>query len=192
MPRPLFTPGREPVLIVQEAGWAPGPVWTGAENLAPTVIRSPDRPACSQSLYRLRYPTHLEMLGPTQTGSSQITEVPGSRLHEIKDFNLSILDLRSSGSLRKIELQLPSTFRDNALGPSSRVQQSKQKNGITQVGIYIPACLSVIPYCQASSEYLSSGLITVLFVFLTDVIRKIMNYLFTLFSIPLCRCLTLR
>ena len=35
MPRPLFTPGKEPVPIVQEAGWAPGPVWTGAENLAP-------------------------------------------------------------------------------------------------------------------------------------------------------------
>ena len=28
-PRPLFTPGKDPVLIVQEAGWAPGPVWTG-------------------------------------------------------------------------------------------------------------------------------------------------------------------
>jgi hypothetical protein len=26
---------------------APGPVWTGAENLAPTGIRSPDRPARS-------------------------------------------------------------------------------------------------------------------------------------------------
>ena len=24
------------VTIVQEAGWAPGPAWTGAENLAPT------------------------------------------------------------------------------------------------------------------------------------------------------------
>jgi hypothetical protein len=24
-----------PVPIEQEAGWAPGPVWTGAENLAP-------------------------------------------------------------------------------------------------------------------------------------------------------------
>jgi len=24
-----------PVLVVQEAGWAPGPVWMGAENLAP-------------------------------------------------------------------------------------------------------------------------------------------------------------
>ena len=53
MPRPLFTPGKDPVPIVEEAGWAPGPVWTGAENLAPTGIRSPDRPARSQSLYRL-------------------------------------------------------------------------------------------------------------------------------------------
>ena len=44
-PRPLFTPGKDPVSIVQEAGWAPGPVWMGAENLAPTGIRSPDRPA---------------------------------------------------------------------------------------------------------------------------------------------------
>jgi len=49
-------PGKDPVPIVQEAGWAPGPVWTGAGNLAPTGIRSPDRPARSQSLYRLRYP----------------------------------------------------------------------------------------------------------------------------------------
>ena len=58
MPRPLFTHGKDPVPIVQEAGWAPGPVWTGAENLAPTGIRSPDRPARSQSLYRLSYPAH--------------------------------------------------------------------------------------------------------------------------------------
>ena len=35
MPRPLFTLGKDPVPIVQEAGWAPGPVWRGAENLAP-------------------------------------------------------------------------------------------------------------------------------------------------------------
>jgi len=54
-PRPSrFTPGKDPVPIAQEAGWAPGPVWTGAENLAPTGIRSPDRPSCSKSLYRLR------------------------------------------------------------------------------------------------------------------------------------------
>ena len=29
-----FMPGKEPVPILQEAGWAPGPVWTGAENIA--------------------------------------------------------------------------------------------------------------------------------------------------------------
>ena len=41
-------PRKDPVPIVQEIGWAPGPVWTGAENLAsPTGIRSPDRPARS-------------------------------------------------------------------------------------------------------------------------------------------------
>jgi hypothetical protein len=28
-PRPHFTPGKDPVPIVQEAGWAPGLVWTG-------------------------------------------------------------------------------------------------------------------------------------------------------------------
>ena len=36
MPRPLCPQERDPVPIVQEAGWAPWSVWTGAENLAPT------------------------------------------------------------------------------------------------------------------------------------------------------------
>ena len=52
--------GKGTVPIVQEAVWAPGPVWKGAENLAFTGIRSPNRPARSQSLYRLRYPAHNE------------------------------------------------------------------------------------------------------------------------------------
>ena len=51
-------PGKDPVPIVQEAGLASGPVWTGAENLACTGIPSPDRPAHSQSLYL------TELLGP--------------------------------------------------------------------------------------------------------------------------------
>jgi hypothetical protein len=34
-PWPLFTPGKHPVPIIQEAGWTPGPVWPGAENIAP-------------------------------------------------------------------------------------------------------------------------------------------------------------
>jgi hypothetical protein len=55
----LLYPGKDPVPIVQEAGWAPGLVWTCAKNLTTTGIRSLDRPACSQSLYRRCYPARI-------------------------------------------------------------------------------------------------------------------------------------
>ena len=48
----LLYPGKDPVPIVQEAGWAPGPVWTGGKS-RPHGDSFPDRPARSQSLYRL-------------------------------------------------------------------------------------------------------------------------------------------
>jgi hypothetical protein len=48
-PRPgHFTPGKEPVPFVQEAGWAPGPVWTCSPPLG---FDPPDHPAHSKSLY---------------------------------------------------------------------------------------------------------------------------------------------
>ena len=56
-PRPHFTPGKDPVTILQEAGWAPGPVWTGGKS-RPHRDSIPDRPDRSQSLYRLSYPAH--------------------------------------------------------------------------------------------------------------------------------------
>jgi len=58
MPRPHFTHGRDPVTILQEAGWAPGPVWTGGKS-RPHRDSIPERPARSQSLYRLCYPAHM-------------------------------------------------------------------------------------------------------------------------------------
>jgi len=57
-PRPHVIPGKEPVPILQEAGWAPGPVWTGAENLVPIGIRSLTVQPVAQSLYRLSYRAH--------------------------------------------------------------------------------------------------------------------------------------
>jgi len=53
-PRPHVTAGKDPVPIVQEAGWPPGPVWTGGKS-RPHRDSIPDRPAHSQSLYRLSY-----------------------------------------------------------------------------------------------------------------------------------------
>ena len=57
-PRLHFTPGKDPVPILQEAGWAPGPVSTGGKS-RPHRDSFPDRPARSQSLYRLSYPAHI-------------------------------------------------------------------------------------------------------------------------------------
>ena len=47
-PGRTLPPGKDPVHIVQEAGWAPGPVWTGGKS-RPHRDSIPDRPARSQS-----------------------------------------------------------------------------------------------------------------------------------------------
>jgi len=57
-PRPHFTPGKDQVPVLQEAGWIPGPVWTGGKS-RPHRDSIPDRPDRSQPLYRLSYPTQL-------------------------------------------------------------------------------------------------------------------------------------
>ena len=57
-PRPHLTPGKYPVLILQEAGWAPGPVWTGIKS-RPHRCSIPERLACSKSSHRLSYRAHL-------------------------------------------------------------------------------------------------------------------------------------
>ena len=51
-----LVPRRDPVPIIQEAGWASEPLGIGAENLTPAGIRFPDLAARSESLYRLSYP----------------------------------------------------------------------------------------------------------------------------------------
>ena len=60
-PRPHSTPGKHPVPILQEAGWASGPVWTGGKS-RPHRGLIPDPPGRSQSLYRLSYPQWIFQL----------------------------------------------------------------------------------------------------------------------------------
>lgn len=52
--RPLYPPKKDPIPTAQEAEWDPRPGQTSAENLTPTGTGSPNRPACSDSLYWLR------------------------------------------------------------------------------------------------------------------------------------------
>ena len=65
-PRPHFTAGKDPVPIVQEAGWAPGTVWA-EEKSRPNRDSIPDRPVRSQSLYRLSYPALIQTHVRTHT-----------------------------------------------------------------------------------------------------------------------------
>ena len=57
-PWPHFTPRKDTVPIVREAGWAQGPVWTGRKS-RPHRDSILDRPARSKSLYCLSYTAHL-------------------------------------------------------------------------------------------------------------------------------------
>lgn len=54
--RRLYHREPDPVAILQEVGWGPGPVWKDAENLAPTGILPPPRPVRGHLLYRPRHP----------------------------------------------------------------------------------------------------------------------------------------
>ena len=61
-PDALYPPGKDLVPILQEAGRAPGPVWTGGKS-RPHRDSIPDRPARSQSLYQLSYQAHQNIPG---------------------------------------------------------------------------------------------------------------------------------
>jgi len=56
-PRPHFTSVKDPVPILQEAGWAPGPVWTGGKS-RPHRDSIPDRPSRSSVAIRTEVPAH--------------------------------------------------------------------------------------------------------------------------------------
>ena len=76
-PRPQFTPGKDPVPVVQEAGWAPGPVWTGGKSRLhrDSIL---DRPARSSVTIPTELPgPYVQLIGlntvPTYTDMSRLT-----------------------------------------------------------------------------------------------------------------------
>ena len=77
-PRPQFTAGKDPVPIVQEAGWAPGPFWTGGKS-RPHWDWIPDRPARSS----VTIPTELPYNPLAECSTVAIpTELPYNPLAE--------------------------------------------------------------------------------------------------------------
>ena len=61
-PRPHFTLGKDPVPIAQEAGRAPGPVWTDGKS-RPHRDSIPDRPSRSSVAIPTELPVHVSRQG---------------------------------------------------------------------------------------------------------------------------------
>ena len=121
-PRPHFTSRKDPVPILQEAGWAPGPVWTGGKS-RPHRDSIPDRPARSQSLYRLSYRAHV----PFHITSRNVLLL------------IAGLEFKVN-SLRNIRIYFSSPWSGNV--PVSRLtftQQSNVSDGkwLFEIGIWI-------------------------------------------------------
>ena len=62
-PRPHFTPGKDPVPILQEARWAPGPLWTGGKS-RPHRDSMAERPARSSVAIPTELPGPLLSYSP--------------------------------------------------------------------------------------------------------------------------------
>jgi len=86
-PRPHFTPGKDPVPILKEAGWDPGPVCTGRKfrplpgfDPGPSIPQSVAIPTELPGLHVM--PDFNENLNFRKTLKLQIYEYPSSGVRE--------------------------------------------------------------------------------------------------------------
>ena len=96
-------PGKYPVPIVQEAGQGPGPVWTGAENLAPHRDSIPVPP----NPQRVAIPTELSR-PPIFNGIVQRKECMFSRDNGVSTFKVEDSKLKME-AVNTSETMAPST-----------------------------------------------------------------------------------
>ena len=132
MPQPHFTPRKDPVPILQEAGWAPGPVWT-AEDLVPTGIQSQTiRPLVSRYTDWATWPTFAACAGGKSVEKCVVSccgviKLPqGSSISVVT--RLLTLRLRVCGSIpgRGKSCISSAKFPDQFLGPTQPPAQQVQ------------------------------------------------------------------
>jgi len=94
-PLPLFTPGKDPVPIVQEAGWAPGPVLTGSEHPA---LREFD-------------PRTVQPVASRYTDYTARPTVVGIRAHVYYDFLITSFESRMLCAIFIPFIVVPGSYR---------------------------------------------------------------------------------
>jgi len=87
------------MLILQEALWAPGPIWMGAANLA--GIRAPDLPACSESVVPTELSERRETLGSNDDEAWRSAQIGLLKTGRRKENTAS--SIRNNEIMRKLE-----------------------------------------------------------------------------------------
>jgi hypothetical protein len=93
-PRRFLPPGKNRYPLYRRL-CRPRAGWTGAEYLEPTGIRSPDRPARSQSIYRLSY--------PAPSISKILTQFPLVRPASSRNYGFIIWNTQSEHDYRQFD-----------------------------------------------------------------------------------------
>ena len=99
MLRQLYPRERDPLPILQEAVWAPGPIWRDAENFAD--IRPPDLPARSESVVPTELSERREMLGINSDDTCRSAQIDRLKTDGRKGHTASFL--RNNEIKRKLE-----------------------------------------------------------------------------------------
>ena len=86
--RPQFNPGKDPVPILQEAGWAPGPVWTGGKISSPPRLTLYIRVVIVVRKFPLRFREPGKVIGV-------VTRLRNGRMrkHRLGEISVSSLEL---------------------------------------------------------------------------------------------------
>ena len=151
------TSGKDSLPIVQKSGWAPGPVWTGGKS-RPYRDSIPERPAHSQSLYRLSY-------WPRSDGNNQLHFTPFCTWNS--EVVSRILEILCIPVLIVIILRAPSSFYtscdETGFNATSRVTQQSNTTPIvymqpvnTVVVIRQRQCVSVcLCMCLNTTKFIT-------------------------------------
>ena len=132
-PRPHFTPRKDPVPILQEAGWAPGPVWTGGKSRSHRES-IPDRPARSSVAIPTELPgplpppthTHIYRERERKINSELENLAMNTASDELVLIWLSIVySLRQSQNIKK-DTDQPLTERHKGLSGSLKILRETQ------------------------------------------------------------------
>ena len=114
-PRPHFTPGKDPVPILQDGGWAPGPVWTYGKS-RPQRDSIPDRPARSSVAIptelpgpQYQYTVHSKKKQNTEEVAKYRFVAPVARLTKA---TTKALDILTPGQMLNAKKGLLPTYYD--------------------------------------------------------------------------------